>query len=49
MAQPRRIGYQKWMPHNLEVIKKKSTLYLGGVKKRELVAMLKEVAQATLD
>lgn len=42
---PTRIGYQKWMPHNLEVIKKKSTLYLGGVKKRELVAMLKNVAQ----
>lgn len=42
---PTRIGYQKWMPHNLEVIKKKSTLYLGGVKKRELMSMLKNVAQ----
>lgn len=49
MAQPTRIGYQKWMPHNLEVIKKEATMFLGGVKKRELVAMLKEVAQATLD
>lgn len=49
MARPRRVGYQKWMPHNLEVIKKESMMYLGGVKKRELVAMLKEVAQATLD
>lgn len=49
MAQPKRIGYQKWMPHNLEVIKKQSMMYLGGVKKRELVALLKEVAQETLD
>ena len=42
---PTRIGYQKWMPHNLEIIKKKSLMYLGGVKKRELVSMLKGVAQ----
>lgn len=45
MAKATRIGYQKWMPHNLEVIKKKSTVFMGGVKKRELLAMLKDVAQ----
>ena len=45
MAKSSRIGYQKWMPHNLEIVKKKSLVYLGGVKKRELVAMLKNVAQ----
>ena len=46
MAKSTRIGYQKWMPHNLEIVKKKSLVYLVGVKKRELVAMLKNVAQS---
>lgn len=49
MAKSTRIGYKKWMPHNLEIIKKKSTVFLGGVKKRELIALLKDVAAATID
>lgn len=41
-----RIGYQKWMPHNIEVIKKRSALFLGGVKKTELVLILKNIAES---
>ena len=46
MARPTRTGYKKWMPRNLKVIKKEATLYLGRVKKVELVAMLKTVAES---
>lgn len=48
MAKETRIGYKKWMPHNLDVIKKKCRRFLQVEKKPELVAVLKNAAQAVL-
>ncbi len=48
MAKSALTNYKKWLPHNLKLIKKQSTVYLGGVKKNELVALLKDVAEATV-
>ena len=49
MSKNHQVGYKKWMPHNLEVIKKKCTYYLENVKEKELVSMLKKVAESTID
>lgn len=45
MAKPTQIGYKKWMPHNLEVIKKKCSYQISNVAQPKLVAMLRGVAQ----
>ena len=45
MAKPTQRGYKKWMPHNLEVIKKKCRYQISNVAQPKLVAMLRGVAQ----
>lgn len=45
MAKPTQRGYKKWMPHNLEVIKKKCRYQISNVARPKLVAMLQGVAQ----
>lgn len=45
MARRTQIGYKKWMPHNIEVIKKKCRYYLDTDKKKALVKMLTNVAE----
>ena len=45
MAKPTQRGYRKWMPHNLEVIKKKCRYQISNVAQPKLVAMLRGVAQ----
>lgn len=49
MARESRIGYRKWMPHNIEVIKKKCRYYIESEKKPELVAILSEIARKLVD
>ena len=49
MARESRIGYKKWMPHNIEVIKKKCRFYLETEKKPELVAVLIGIATRLVD
>ncbi len=49
MARETRIGYKKWMPHNIEVIKKKCRYFLEVEKKSELVAMLTDIARRLVD
>lgn len=36
--------YQKWMPHNIEAIKKQCTIFLNSKYKTKLVSMLRKVA-----
>ena len=49
MAKETRIGYKKWMPHNIEVIKKKCSHFLVQEVKPQLTVILNNVAQAVLD
>lgn len=49
MTKETRIGYKKWMPHNIEVIKKKCKHFLIEEAKPRLEAILKDAAQAVLD
>lgn len=46
MAKPTQRGYKKWMPHNLEVIKKQSRYFIDGIKKRKLVSILRGVVSS---
>lgn len=46
MARPTQRGYKKWMPHNLEVIKKQSKYFIDGIKKRKLVSILRGVVSS---
>ena len=45
MAKPTQKGYKKWMPHNIDVLKKQCRYKLNNVRVPKLVAMLTNVAQ----
>lgn len=45
MAKRAQIGYKKWMPKNIETLKKKCRHYLDTEKKPELIRMLTELAE----
>ena len=49
MARPKQFGYRKWMPHNLDVLKKKCRFQVLTVSQPELVAMLKAVAEKVVN
>lgn len=49
MAKEKRIGYKRWMPHNIEVIKKKCRHFLVQEVKPQLRVILDNAAQAVLD
>ena len=49
MAKVTQNGYKKWMPHNIEVLKKKCRYHIQNVAEPQLVEMLKEVAQKVVN